>query len=148
MPRFASESPVRVRVGDCSCPGAPHQAGDFVVLRRALSIEGGAAAIDAVSVGGGDAAVAAAILPHMIESWDFLDAETGEPLEVTPDSVAEALPWNYGGKEVVNALSEALAAPLSSSPSEKTTLKPLDSTPTASTSRKARSSSTRQPRSA
>lgn len=35
---------VPVRVGDCACPGTPHDEGDLVYLDPVLSLEGGAAA--------------------------------------------------------------------------------------------------------
>lgn len=142
MPRFVSESPARVRVGACTCPGTPHEAGDYVVLERYLSIEAGAASLAALANGTSDAAVAIAILPYMIASWDFLDAETGDPLPISPETVAEALPWNFGGREVVMALNESLERPLSSRALPKRTAKPSRTTRTASTSRKRRSLST------
>lgn len=145
MGRFATETPVRVRVGDCLCPGTPHSEGDFVTLSTRMSIEAGAAAVAAMARSGEETTeltVMRAALPHMVTAWDFLDAETGEPLPITPDNVTEALPWNYGGREVVIALSEALAErPLSLKPSRNGTVKPSARTRTASTSRKARSSS-------
>jgi hypothetical protein len=135
MPRFPTRDPVRVRVGDCTCPDSPHAGGDFVVLRRRLPLDGGAAAIQALSADGSnvtEAGLAVAILPYMIESWDFIDAESKDPLPITPESVREALPWNQGGREVLESLAEALAdTPLSSKVSRKRTAKRSNTTRTA-----------------
>lgn len=148
MGRFATETPVRVRVGDCTCPESPHPDGDYVTLKPRLSIEAGAAATERLSDGGVDTAtVLAAILPHMIESWTFLDAQTGEPLPIDAESVREALPWNEGGAEVVGELLRRLNSPLPSKGSPTTNGKPSPSTRTASTSASRRSSSPRPARS-
>ena len=155
MPRFAPSTPPRVRVSDCLCPGTPHEAGDYVVLEPELTVDGGLAASAAVAravATGGDftAEVLSAALPYQIRSWDFLDADTKQPLEITPASVEEALPWTKGGKEVAQTAFDLYVdqilgrAPLASRGSDPTTDSSSSSTPTAETSAKARSSSRRR----
>lgn len=150
MPRFAPSAPVRVRVSDCCCPDTPHADGDFVTLHPKLTVEAGLAA--SASMGNlrrGDSPVTAvmtAILPHVIAEWDFLDAETGLPIPVSPEAVTEALPWDAGGKEVADRAVDLYIGALSGTPlpsraSTKATAKSSPSTPTRLTSRSRRSSS-------
>lgn len=152
MPRFPESAPVRVRVGACLCPDAPHADGDFVTLTTTMSIDAGVAAVQALAEAGESATdllVTRTVLPYMISSWDFLDAETGEPIPISPDTVAEALPWNEGGREVISALGEALRGrPLASRGSPRTNSKSSPSTPTAPTPATRSSSPKRRKRSA
>lgn len=153
MSRFAPSTPVRVRVSDCLCPDTPHEGGDFVTLHPKLTVEGGLAAsasLSTIPAGVNPATVVmTAILPHVIAAWDFLDSETGLPIPITPDTVAEALPWEAGGKEVVERaidlyIGALSGTPLASRASAKPTAESSRTTPTALTSRKARSSSKRR----
>src|SRR5574338_106449 len=116
MPRFPESVPVRVRTGDCLCPGAPHADGDFVTLEPKLTPAAGMAAIRALARKDPDedanVVIMAAILPYSIREWTFLDAGSGQPgkngetiygpLEISAVSVREALPWTAGGFEVAN----------------------------------------------
>lgn len=150
MPRFAPSAPVRVRVSDCLCPDTPHADGDFVTLHDRLPPAAGFAATRALSQRSPgeepETVILRAILPHVVSDWTFLDHETKQPLEVTPSSVTEALPWTEGGYEVakaaVNRYLDAVVTPFLSRVSTTPTDEPSPSTPTASTSRRTRSSST------
>lgn len=149
--RFPESVPVRVRVGDCTCPDAPHTDGDFVTLEPKLTPAAGMAAIRALTKSGTDDAnvvIMAAILPHVIRGWDFLDYESKQPLEITPASVREALPWTAGGFEVANRavdlyLGEVMG-PLASRLSPKRKRPSSPSTPTELTSATPSSSRKRQ----
>lgn len=151
MSRFAPSNPVRVRVSDCLCPDTPHADGDFVTLYDRLPVTAGTAATRALSTRDPgeepETAILRAILPHVIASWTFLDHETGEPLEINPSAVTEALPWTDGGFEVAKAAIghylDEVVAPFLSRVSTPPTPEPSPSTPTALTSRKTRSSSKR-----
>ena len=150
MPRFEPSAPVRVRVSDCLCPDTPHADGDFVTLHPKLPVDGGLAASASLATSGPGAnpatIVMTAILPYVIASWDFLDSETGQPIPITHENVAEALPWEAGGKEVVDRavdlyIGALSGTPLASRASAKATAGSSRTTPTALTSRKVRSSS-------
>lgn len=147
--RFAPSTPPRVRVSDCLCPGTPHEGGDFVTLYSALPIEAGTAATRALArMGAGsdpEVVILKAILPHVVSDWTFLDHESGEPLDITPESVTEALPWTHGGYEVAKEAADrylgSVVTPFLSLASKPKKRKSSRTTPTVSTSARTPSSS-------
>lgn len=152
MPRFEPSAPVRVRVSDCLCPDTPHADGDFVTLYDRLPVDAGTAATRALvnrkPSQDPEEAILRAILPHIIIDWTILDHETGQPLEITPDNVAEALPWTHGGYEVAKAAADryldAVVTPFLSRVLPKPTDKSSPTTQTASTSASPSSSTKRR----
>lgn len=81
--------PVRVAVGDCRCPGKPHDH-DWVALAPKLSLTAGAAAMAAIGAAETteaemEAAIASSFLRHGIVAWSF----TGPPGE---DGKREGVP--------------------------------------------------------
>ena len=121
--------PVPVPLGYCPCEGSPHPDGDIVYLRPELSVPAGVKArswfVDSIT-GEVDSAnlqerIAAVWLEAGVMSWTFLD-DDGEPIPVTPENIALALPYGKGGRlvadraddlyvpSVVTPLEERLAA--------------------------------------
>ena len=99
-----AEGPVRTR---CFCPNTPHTEDVYhLVDAEHLPIEAGIAAASALStVGDGNAGAVliGAFLKHgAIRSWNLVD-ERGEPVPVTPATVADRLTWVKGGIELANA---------------------------------------------
>lgn len=142
---------VRVDVGECRCPGAPH-ATDWVEMRPTADPAIGAAVMAAIRETGDDEPMMMGQLARIyvtlgIRAWSFVDHE-GRPVPVRPgtagwpDLVADMLPWDRGGKVVSDRgdelYSEAVLRPLlprSSMPSQ-------DGPTAASTSATPRSGST------
>lgn len=94
--------PVTVPVGDCRCPGTPHEQ-DEVYLAPELGLTAGLAVEAAMSSNEGDAqtiAVSLALINHNIVGWTFT-SETG-PVPVTPQTVQTWLPYAKGGEAVAN----------------------------------------------
>jgi len=102
--------PVRVDVGACRCPGAPHPDGDAVFLHATATISIGAAAHMAVGQWGDDpmllqVGLTRAFLLFGIASWTFTD-EKGASVPVDPTgadwnaTIDRLLPFNAGGYEV------------------------------------------------
>lgn len=114
---------VRVREGDCPCPGAPHEF-EVVYLEPDITLPMGAAAVFAIKLsteqnpGDNDAmmaAIASAYLPLGIRSWTFVD-EDGNPVRRTRENLEELIPWHKGGMEVTeqadSLYAEKLMTPL------------------------------------
>ena len=86
-------STVPVLIGDCLCPGAPHEDGDSVYLRAKLGLAAGVAVNrmlqDARRNGTGPeeltGRITEAYLLHGVESWTLMD-ESG-PIPVTPETI-------------------------------------------------------------
>jgi hypothetical protein len=118
-------------------------------LYERLPVVAGTAATRALARMGADeeaeTVILKAILPYVVADWTILDHESGQPLEVTPDNIAEALPWTHGGYEVAREAADrylgSVVTPFLSRASKKATAKSSRSTPTGSTSAKAPSSS-------
>lgn len=101
---------VPVPLGFCPCEGKPHPDGDVVYLRpdleplqgvRAKSVVAGwiEGRADAVTV---NVELAALWLDIGIAEWTFLD-DDGEPIPVTSENIALALPYARGGRQVADA---------------------------------------------
>lgn len=109
---------VRVREGDCPCPGRPHEV-ELVTLLPELTTALAFGAIAALNAADGlaakMAALAEAYLPGAITEWTFLD-ENRQPVPITRDNLELLVPWDKGGLdlgEAADALySEKLMRPL------------------------------------
>lgn len=127
---------VRVREGDCPCPGTPHTE-EIVYLVPHITIPMGIAAYAAIRAGTNSQDVQAALgavwLRHGISAWTFT-TEENRPLPITPENVEEVIPWQNGGFEVANAADDLYAGDL---------FRPLVKRPTASSSSTRTGSSTR-----
>ena len=119
MARFDS-TPVEVNIGACDCPGSPHADGDIVYLAPRLSMPGGMAAQGVIAEAAGDPIrlqemLADLWLKHAVIGWNFLD-ERGQPVPLTVDSLAVALPYGKGGRLVAeradDLYAEDIIAPL------------------------------------
>lgn len=110
---------VRVPVGACRCPNAPHEDGDWVDLRPSPTIDIGAAVYAAVQKWGDDpiqlqVAWTRAYLRYGIAAWSFVDL-TGEPLPIRPmadgydELVQGLLPFDRGGFEVADRCDDLYA---------------------------------------
>lgn len=95
--------PVRISVGACRCPGAPH-AEDAVFLEPTLTNPMGAAAWSAIrsaaTASDAEGGVAGVYLRLGIRNWTFVD-EAGNPEPITPDNIERLLPFAHGGSELV-----------------------------------------------
>ncbi len=109
---------VRIRDGDCPCPGTPHDH-EEVHLEPELTLPMAHGAMALVATASADsaatmAALSAGFLPAGIRSWTFTD-EDG-PVPVSRENMERLMPWDKGGYEVneqADALySERLFAPL------------------------------------
>ena len=110
MSRFDPVPDVPVTIGPCECPGAPHGDGDVVYLAPALSAPGGMAAYGAIVDASDDAVKLQELLwrvyrDHGITSWNLLD-EDGEPVPMTTQNIAIALPYGKGGRLVADKADE------------------------------------------
>lgn len=119
MSRFDS-TPIEVPIGPCECPGTPHPDGDLVYLAPALSMAGGMAAQGVIAEAAGDSVrlqelLAALWLKHGVVGWNLLD-DAGQPVEITDASLATALPYGKGGRQVAeradDLYAEDILAPL------------------------------------
>lgn len=84
MSRLLSTEPVRVRIGDCECPDAPHTEGDHAYLRPRLTPQAGMRLTRLIIDTGFDAQKLApelgmAWLAEGIVAWDLLD-DAGMPV--------------------------------------------------------------------
>lgn len=115
---------VPVPLGYCPCHGQPHADGDVVHLYPELSMAGGMAAQGAITEAWEGPSLdqvrlqellAVVWIRHGVASWTFLD-DMGEPIPVTPDNIAAALPYQKGGRLVADKAddlyAEAVTAPL------------------------------------
>lgn len=98
---------VRVPVGACRCPNAPHEDGDWVDLRPSPTIDIGSAVYAAVANVGDDPVqlqveMTRAFLRFGIVAWSFTD-DRGEPIPIQPrrpdfgDVISRLLPFTDGG---------------------------------------------------
>jgi len=112
-------SNVRVPVGACRCPNAPHVDGDWVELRPTPTIDIGAAVYAAVQKWGDDpiqlqVAWTRAYLRYGIAAWSFVDV-AGDPVPIRPMSdgydelIARLLPFDQGGFDVADRCDDLYA---------------------------------------
>lgn len=111
--RTFDREPVSVELGACYCPGEPHADGDVVYLAPQLSMPGGMAAQAAINEGIKDSMVMqerlAAIWTRFgIVGWNLLD-ERGQPIPVTAENIAAALPYGKGGRLVADKADDLYA---------------------------------------
>lgn len=97
MSRLLPTEPVRVRIGDCECPGAPHPEGDFAQFRPRLTARGGLLATSIIYTAA-ESGVAKTMtelglcfLADGLLSWDLLD-DDGKPIPVSAVT-GGALDW-------------------------------------------------------
>ena len=114
-----ADNTIRVRDGDCPCPGRPHEV-EIVTLLPKLTLPIASAALAAMNNAAGNVAamqgaIVSAYLPAAITEWTFLD-EDRKPVEITQDNLELLLPWDRGGLDVSEACdalySETLMRPL------------------------------------
>jgi len=109
---------VRVAVGACRCPNAPHGDGDWVDLRPAPTIDIGAAVYAAVQQWSDDpiqlqVSWTRAYLRYGVAAWSFVDADG--PVLIRPmsdgyeDLVNRLLPFDQGGFEVADRCDDLYA---------------------------------------
>lgn len=106
-------TPVPVPLGSCYCPGSPHAEGDVVYLHPELSMAGGLAAQAIAQATGNDIVaiqerLADLWIRHGVADWNLVDGD-GDPLPLTPDSIASALPYGKGGRLVAERADELYA---------------------------------------
>lgn len=104
-------TPVPVPVGDCRCPGSPHEDGDVVYLAPFLSMAGGMAAQVAIAEGATDLIrlqelLARVYLTHCVVDWTFVDDE-GQ--RVGLDQIERLLPYGKGGRLVADRADDLYA---------------------------------------
>lgn len=110
MSRLHPTEPVRVRIGDCLCPGTPHAEGDFAWLRPRLTAKGGIAATSLIA-GADDAQSLMRDLGYLflldgLVRWDILD-DDGKPVPCNEDTLRSgALAWEETLLPIANAASE------------------------------------------
>ena len=96
MSRLLSIEPVRVRIGDCECPGTPHTEGDHAALRPRLTARGGLLATSILNnaptagVQQTMTDLGMCFLEDGLLSWDLLD-DDGKPVPL--DLRSGALAW-------------------------------------------------------
>lgn len=98
MSRFVNGDSITVNVGECQCPGAPHEDGDTVQLRPRLTIAGGLAALAAITENTEETrtvAMGRTFLEHGICGWNLQD-DHGAAVAVTPATIAQ-LDWETTG---------------------------------------------------
>lgn len=104
-----------VPVGECRCPGTPHEGGDIVYLYPELPMTVGMTAHSAMSVLSDGverlAAVYRIVTEGCIADWTFVDDE-GEKVPISPATIRGALPWNRGGQQVALTATDMHAAAL------------------------------------
>lgn len=119
MSRLDTIEPVVVEVGPCECADGPHET-DLVYLAPKLTMAGGMAAQGAIAASDGDSIrlqelLAEVWVRHGITGWNFLD-DKGQPIPLTPENIARALPYGKGGRLVAeradDLYAEDILAPL------------------------------------
>ena len=98
MSRLLSVEPVKVRIGDCLCPGAPHTDGDFAYLRPRLTAQGGISSTAIVNAASDPRAamvdLGMAWLIDGLVRWDLLD-DDGKPVPCDAATLRSgALSWD------------------------------------------------------
>lgn len=110
---------VPVLVGECLCPGAPHEDGDSVYLRAKLGLSAGILLQRVVIEGNQNKLPAAQIAAELSEaylqvgvaSWNLLDDEG--PVPVTPDTIRSYLLEDFArATPVANRADELYAGPV------------------------------------
>ena len=100
-----SDREVRVRAGNCPCPGTPHKF-ETITLVPEVTLPMGIAAYAALedSPDGADmqAALAVIYLRYGIESWTFLEQtdDAITPVPVTQQNALRLITWKTGAYEV------------------------------------------------
>jgi hypothetical protein len=143
-----SEDLIPVPVGECRCPGTPHEDGDVVSLYPNLPMTVGMAAHSAMSVLSDGVerltAVYRIVTEGCIADWTFVD-DRGSKLPINPSTINSLLPWNKGGSEVAltatNLHASTLLAPFKTPSREEKTPTPISSR----TGRTAKGSISRNP---
>lgn len=106
---------VPVSVGACRCPGTPHPDGDEVFLYPELPISVGIRCHAAMAVLNDAVEITAQVLQILTEGciadWTILGAD-GAKLEINPATIRGALPYNRGGKDVVEAVAARFTSDL------------------------------------
>lgn len=95
--------PIPVPVGDCRCPGAPHEE-DTVFLAPELGLAAGLAVEAAMAETSGAAqtvAVSLALINNNIVDWTFIGSD-GQPVPINPVTIQTQLPYARGGEAVAN----------------------------------------------
>lgn len=93
---------IEVPVGECRCPGSPHEQ-DMVYLAPELGLTAGLAVEAAMASSDGEGqtiAVSLALINHNIVEWTFTD-EAGV-VAITPANIQRLLPYAKGGEAVAN----------------------------------------------
>lgn len=151
MSRLDSPEPVVVELGPCECAGQPHET-DIVYLAPSLSMSGGMAAQGAIAKSEGDPVRLQELLADIwvrygVTGWNLLD-DKGQPIPLTADNIARALPYGKGGRLVAeradDLYAEDILAPLVQ---RLETLSQRGLTPSGRQPTSARTTSTRKPRS-
>lgn len=101
--------PITVPVGDCRCPGTPHEQ-DEVYLAAELGLTAGLAVEAAMNDSKPEdqnVAVSLALIHHNIVGWSFLDEKGPVPFrrpDGKPDvaAIERLLPYARGGEAVAN----------------------------------------------
>lgn len=97
---------IPVPVGDCRCPGTPHEDGDTVFLYPKLGMEGGIAVQTAVFINDNAServqAAYVALVDHGIADWTFTNGD-GSKIPINPATIRGSLPWMEGGSDVAMA---------------------------------------------
>lgn len=119
MSRLDIPQPIEVDIGPCDCPKQPHDR-DLVYLAPALSMSGGMAAQGVIQQAGSDVVRLQELLAdiwirHGVIDWNLVD-EDGDKVDLTPDTIARALPYGKGGRLVAeradDLYAEDILAPL------------------------------------
>ncbi len=95
--------PIEVNIGECACPGHPHEDGDIVWMRAKPNMDMGLAAQVGLRQSGNyrgdtEGALLAVLVRYGVAAWNCRDAEG--PIRVTTDAVVERLGWGDGAIKV------------------------------------------------
>ena len=111
MSRLLSEEPVRVPLGECQCPGSPHQE-DEAFLRPRLTAAAGIEATSIISNAGGKGpgvvgrALGMGYLVDGLLSWNILDDDS-EPIPATEEMLESGrLDWEDTLLPIADAASD------------------------------------------
>ena len=123
MSWFANEARVAVDLGECRCPGTPHDGGDTVWLRQELGVDGGFAIIGIIATPDDTPLIerlGRAYLRHGIVDWTLCDSG-GAKVPCTPENI-DRLAWSGPLLAIANKASdlygEAVLGPLAQTASE------------------------------
>ena len=97
---------VPVPVGDCRCPGTPHEDGDVVFLYPKLGFEAGISIMAAVDTATDPEeqlkAIYIKMVDHGVADWTFVNGD-GSKIAINAATIRGALTWMEGGSEVARA---------------------------------------------